>query len=215
MDLLDYFFDNTDVVVSLAIEHLLLCLAGIGIALPFAILFTAVSIAWRRFSFPLLTFAGFLYTIPSFALLALLIPSQGVGNRPTLVMLILYCQIFLMRNFIAAFRGVDNATLEAARGLGMNSFQVFLRVWLPLALPVVVAGFRITLVAAIGLAAIGSWIGADGLGQLIFDGLGRLFPGMILAGVIGITLLAIVADILLRVIERFTPLSRAIRAGMR
>ena len=89
-------------------------------------------------------------------------------------MLVVYAQFFLVRNIVAGLRGVNPATLEAAHGIGMTGLQVFRLVWLPLALPVVMAGIRAALVTIIGLAVFGGLISAGGLGRILFEGIGRL-----------------------------------------
>jgi osmoprotectant transport system permease protein len=123
--------------------------------------------------------------------------------------------VFLVRNIAAGLRGVDRDTLEAARGVGMTGWQVFRSVQLPLALPVIVAGIRIALTTTISLATITAWIGAGGLGTLLFDGITRNNSSMILAGTIAITALAILTDQFLRLIETLTPVARARRLGNR
>jgi osmoprotectant transport system permease protein len=198
--------------LELTIEHFQLAVYGLLLAIPIALIAGLIAIRFRSLTLPIVSLAGFLYTIPSLALLAFLIPTQGIGRRPALVMLVIYAQMFLIRNIVAGLRGVDASILEAARGLGMNSFQVFFRVWLALALPVIVAGIRSAFVVLIGLTSIAGWISAGGLGTLMFTGLGSNNPSKVLAGVIAVTTLAITCDIVLRGLERLTPTARAARA---
>jgi osmoprotectant transport system permease protein len=209
---LDYLLDHHDEVWELTIEHFQLAAYGVLLALPVALIAALIAVRFRTLTFPIISLAGFLYTIPSLALLAFLIPSQGIGRRPALIMLVIYAQIFLVRNIVAGMRGVDASILEAARGLGMNRIQVFTRVWLPLALPVIIAGIRSAFVVLIGLASIAGWISAGGLGTLMFTGIGSDNPSKVLAGVIAVTALAITCDIVLRALERLTPTARAARA---
>jgi osmoprotectant transport system permease protein len=209
---LDYLLDHRDEVWELTIEHFQLAAYGVLLALPVALIAALIAVRFRTLTFPIISLAGFLYTIPSLALLAFLIPSQGIGRRPALIMLVIYAQIFLVRNIVAGMRGVDASILEAARGLGMNRIQVFTRVWLPLALPVIIAGIRSAFVVLIGLASIAGWISAGGLGTLMFTGIGSDNPSKVLAGVIAVTALAITCDIVLRALERLTPTARAARA---
>jgi osmoprotectant transport system permease protein len=209
---LDYLLDHRDEVWELTIEHFQLAAYGLLLALPVALIAALIAVRFRTLTFPIISLAGFLYTIPSLALLAFLIPSQGIGRRPALIMLVIYAQIFLVRNIVAGMRGVDASILEAARGLGMNRIQVFTRVWLPLALPVIIAGVRSAFVVLIGLASIAGWISAGGLGTLMFTGIGSDNPSKVLAGVIAVTALAITCDIVLRALERLTPTARAARA---
>ena len=208
---LDYLRDHPGLVWDLTIEHFQLATLALLFAMPIALVAGIIAVRFRFLTLPIVTFAGFLYTIPSLALLAFLIPTQGIGRRPALIMLVIYAQMFLVRNIVAGLRGVDSSILEAARGVGMSASQVFFKVWLPLALPVIVAGIRSALVVLIGLTSIAGWIAAGGLGTLMFTGIGSQNTSKVLAGAIAVTALAIVCDIVLRAIERLTPAARAAR----
>jgi osmoprotectant transport system permease protein len=210
---LRYLRQNGDVVWTRTVEHLQLSLLALLLALPIALLLGLVAVRYRRLQFPILTLLGIMYTIPSLVVLVFLIPTQGIGDRPILILLVVYAQFFLVRNIVAGLRGVDEATLEAARGVGMSSLQVFHIVWLPLALPVVIAGVRTALLTIIGIAVFGGLISAGGLGRILFEGIGRNYPSMVLAGIIAIVALSIAVDLVLRMIEWATPMARAGRAA--
>lgn len=205
----DYLFRRWDRVWALTLDHLALAGTAILVALVIAIPLGVLAARLPRLSTPLLAFLGAIYTIPSLAFLALLIPSLGIGRTPAVIVLAAYAQIFLVRNITAGLRGVDAATLEAARGLGMTRWQEFWRVRWPLALPVMIAGLRTASVTTISLATIAAWIGAGGLGILLFEGISRDDPNRILAGAIAITALAILTDALLRFVESRTAIRRA------
>ncbi len=209
---LTYLRENSDVVWQRTVEHLQLSLTALALALPIALLLGALAVRYRRLQFPILTLLGIAYTIPSLVILVFLIPSQGIGNRPILITLVMYAQFFLVRNIVAGLRGVSPATLEAARGVGMTGFQVFRLVWFPLALPVVIAGVRAALLTIIGLAVFGGLISAGGLGRILFEGIGRDYPSMVLAGIIAIVALSVTVDLALRLLERATPLARSLRS---
>lgn len=209
---LSYLTENWREVWSLTIDHIVLSLLALAIALPIALVLGVIAARVDWLTAPVLTFVGFLYTIPSLAFLAFLIPSQGLGQRPAIIVLVTYSQVFLVRNITAGLRGVDPTILEAASGVGMTRWQQLRKVWFPLALPVIIAGIRTALLTIISIAAVAAWINAGGLGDLLFRGIGRSYPAMILAGVIAIVALAIVTDLLLRFLERLTPLARAQRA---
>jgi osmoprotectant transport system permease protein len=210
---LDYLFRRWDRVWALTLEHLSLSASAILLALVIAIPLGILAARFPRVSTPLLGFLGAIYTIPSLAFLALLIPVLGIGREPAIVVLAAYAQIFLVRNIAAGLRGVDAATLEAASGLGMTRWQQFIKVRWPLALPVMIAGLRTAAVTTISLATVAAWIGAGGLGTLLFEGISRLDPNRILAGTIAITALALLTDALLRFAESMTAISRARRVG--
>lgn len=210
---LDYLFEHWRNVLTLTRDHLELSITALLIAIVIALPITIIVTRLRGLDVPVIGALGVFYTFPSLAVLALLIPVLGLGRTPAIVTLAAYAQVFLVRNFVAGLRSVDGATLEAAYGLGMKPWQVFLSVQLPIALPVIIAGVRIALVSIISLATITAWINAGGLGTLLFDGISRNNPPMILAGTIAITALAIICDQILRLIELLTPISRARRAS--
>jgi osmoprotectant transport system permease protein len=210
---LRYLRENWDVVLERTIEHLQISLIALAIAIPIAVALSILAIRFHALQFPILTTVGFLYTVPSLLILVFLIPTQGIGRRPILIMLVIYAQLFLVRNIVTGLRGVNPATLEAARGVGMSNAQVFLKIWFPLALPVIIAGVRIAFVTIIGLTVFGGLISAGGLGQILFEGIGRDYPSMVLAGIIAITLLSISIDLILRALEQLTPQARAQRAS--
>ncbi len=145
---------------------------------------------------------GAIYTIPSLALLAVLVRAFGLGFTPIFVALVVYGQFMLTRNVFAGIMGVDPAQVDAARGLGMSPRQVLLRVEFPQALPIVIGGVRIAAIAMIAIATLGGYVGGVGLGVLIFNGLTLHQPQMIVAGSVTASALAIAVDALLRLAER-------------
>ncbi|MGZ3600169.1 MAG: ABC transporter permease [Ktedonobacterales bacterium] len=172
-------------------------LLGLIIAFPIALLV----VRYQRLYLPVITGAGIIYTIPSLALLALLVPFTGL-NAPTIIIpLVLYAQIVLIRNIVAAIRAVDPQLVEVGRAMGMNQTQLLLRVVLPLALPVIVAGIRIAAVTTIGIATLAPLIGVQDLGTIIFRGLDFASVTLESAGVILICTLAIGVDLLLLALQ--------------
>lgn len=170
---------------------------GLIIAFPIALLIAR----YQRLYLPVITAAGIIYTIPSLAFLAVLVPFTGL-NAPTIIIpLVFYAQIVLIRNIVAAIRAVDPQLVEVGRAMGMNQAQVLLRVVLPLALPVIVAGIRIATVTTIGIATLAPLIGVQDLGTVIFRGLDFASVTLESAGVILICTLAIGADLLLLALQ--------------
>jgi osmoprotectant transport system permease protein len=153
-------------------------------------------------------------TIPSFALLGLLIPVMGLGVAPTVTALVLYALLPIVRNTIVGLDGVDPAVSEAARGIGMNRLEVLARVELPLAWPAVLTGMRVSTQMLMGIAAIAAYAKGPGLGNVIFSGLSRVGSAnavnMALAGTLGVVVLALVLDGLFVLVGRLTT-SRGIR----
>lgn len=189
-------------VAALAVGHVelvaLALLASLALALPLG-LFAARR---PRVAPWLLGTLGAIYTIPSLALLAVLVEAVGLGFAPVFVALVVYAQFMLARNVVAGINGVDRAQVDAARGLGMSSAQVLVRVEFPQALPVLIGGVRIAAIAMIAIATLGGYVGGVGLGVLIFNGLTLHQSQMIVAGSLAASALAIAVDALLRLAER-------------
>lgn len=159
--------------------------------------------------------AGVFLTIPSFALFGLLIAPLGLGYPPTVVALVAYALLPIMRNTITGLRGIDPAVLESARGMGMSARRRLLRVELPLAWPLILTGIRISTLITLGIAAIAAAINGPGLGELIFSGIGRIGAvnavNETVTGILGIVVLALLFDVLFFVVRRATT-PRGLRA---
>lgn len=193
---MQYILDNPNIVWTRTLEHLQLVAVAIllatAIGVPLGILISRV----RWLELPVLNVSGVLYTVPSLAFFAILIPYTGLGATTATTALAVYSLLAIVRNTAAGMDEVPSATVDAARGMGMTGFQLLLQVQLPLALPYIFAGLRIATVAAIGIAAIAAVVGAGGLGRLIFDGIRRLDSNVVIAGAIMSILLALLADLL-------------------
>lgn len=173
-------------------------LFGIGISLPLAILATR----WRWLRGPLLTVTGVLQTIPSLALLALMVPLLGrIGFLPALYALILYSMLPIVRNTITGIEEVSPDLVEAAQGLGFTDLQLLLRVQLPLAAPVILAGIRTATVWVVGVATLSTPVGATSLGNFIFSGLQTQNMVFVLVGVVAAAALAVLLDLMILLLE--------------
>lgn len=203
-----------DIVPALQ-AHMFLSFVPITIALAIS-LPVGVAVARYRPAYPpTLFFTGLLFTIPSLAVFAILI-AAGVpsGPIPVIVALVAYSLLVLIRNVVAGLDAVPEETIDAARGMGLTGSQILFKVELPLALPMIVAGVRIATVTVIGIATVGAYVAAGGLGELIFTGIDRYFPTMIITGAALATALAIVADVALLGLERYLrPWARRGRAA--
>ena len=198
------------------LEHIYLCFISLAIALIISLPLGILAARYRWLYPPLTAITGFFYTIPSFSMFALMIFVIGlsVGKTPAIIALVLYSLLVLIRNVVTGLDSVPPETKDAARGMGLTDRQILWRVELPLALPVIVAGMRIAIVTVIGIAVIGAYIGAGGLGDLIFDGITRDFPTMYIAGAVLATLLAIGSDLLFVGAERLlSPWARRARGA--
>lgn len=182
-------------------------LAAVAVAVPLGIGLTRTP----RIADPVMNVVGVLQTVPSIALLALMIPLLGIGVQPALTALFLYGLLPILRNTYTGIRGVDPALVEAAVGMGMTPWQVMYKVQLPLAQRVIMSGIRVSSVLIIGWATLAAYVGAGGLGDLILTGFATVSSGHIIAGGVPVTVLAILTDGLLGRLETaMTP--RGIRA---
>lgn len=200
---MDYLFNNPGIVFGLLLQHLFVVGTALCIAIALSIPTTLLVLNSPRLTTFVLSAFSIFYTIPSIALIILLIPLTGLNAWSVIIALILYVQVILVRNNITALRGVDPALLEAGRGMGMSPRQVWWRVQLPLALPVILAGIRIAAIVAIGIATIGAKFDAGGLGRLLFDGIAQAGRyDKIWAGAIAVAALALVVNLALVALER-------------
>lgn len=200
---MSYIFKHPGTVWSLLLAHLgmtILTLAiAVLIALPLALLVTR----YRWLNLPILGSLGVLYTIPSLALIILLIPIFGLNVRSVIVAMVMYTQVILVRSLVVGLQSIPPSVLEAARGMGMNLWQRWWQIQVPLALPIFLAGLRIAAVVAIATATIGAKFGAGGLGTLLFEGIAQAGRAdKIWAGAIAVALLAFTLNGLLLGLER-------------
>ncbi|MEK3884316.1 ABC transporter permease [Paenibacillus sp. PL2-23] len=199
---MNYLIDNPDKVMPFFWEHLSLTFSSLLIALCIALPLGFLITKYKKLQAPVTSVLGIIYTIPSMALYAALIPYTGLGVTTATVGLVAYAQMILVRNVIAAMNGIDPMMIEAAKGMGMSKAQILFKIEVPLALPVVIAGIRVATVSIISIGTVAAWIGAGGLGRLIYQGLNHDHTGKIVAGTVTIAILAIGADLLFRVIEK-------------
>jgi osmoprotectant transport system permease protein len=202
LDPANYNFSDPNSIPNLTFQHLVITAISMGIALLIALPLGLLVARYRRLYLPVITVTGIIYTIPSLALLAILVPFTGLTPATMIIPLIAYAQLVLIRNVAAAVGGVDPVLLETGRAMGMNERQLLLRVTLPLALLVIMAGVRVATVTTIGIATLATLVGAGGLGVLIFGGINVSYPSEVLAGAILVSALALIVDLLLLVIQR-------------
>jgi osmoprotectant transport system permease protein len=191
------------------IQHIELTLIAVGCGMVIA--FAAAILAYKhnRFETPFSLVTAFMYTIPSLALFELLVQVTGINRFTAEIALVSYTLLILFRNTLTGLRGVPQAVIEAAQAMGYTPRQTLLRIEIPLAMPAIMAGIRIATVTTISLATVAAYIGVGGLGALIFDAIQSGFKTeFVAAGVLAIAL-AIVADLLLVMVQRaITPWSR-------
>ncbi len=208
----NYMLKHSDKILEWTIQHLYIILVANAAAAIIGILI-GIYIAGKgrdRIADTVIYFASIMMTVPSLALYGILmgilslLSLPSIGFLPVVIALTLYGLLPIIRNTYTAIREVDPAIIEAGRGMGMSEMQILTRVKLPLAVPVIMAGLRQAVVMNIGIAAIGSYIGAGGLGQPIFRGIANYRTDLILIGAIFVSLLAIIIDLLMGRLEWLT-----------
>jgi osmoprotectant transport system permease protein len=182
--------------------HLGLTLISLIFAIMVAVPIGVIMARRPGFSGPVIGLTGVLQTIPSIALLGILIPFLGIGAKPAILALFLYALLPILRNTFTGIQSVDPVVKDAAKGMGMSSLQVLFKVELPLAFPVMMAGIRTAAVINVGVTTLAAYIAAGGLGEFIFGGIALNDSNMILAGAIPAALLAILLDFLLSVLQK-------------
>lgn len=202
-------FNHLDDIAVALLQHVTMVAVAIVISFTISFWLGLWASGNRRVHAVIVGLAALLYTVPSLALFALLIPLLGLGTVPAITGLVAYSILILVRNTATGFREVPAEVIEAATGMGFNRRQLLWRIRLPLALPVIVAGLRIAVVTQIGIATIAAYINAGGIGAIIFAGINQRFPEKILVGALLASALAVTADLLLARLERRLRTSRA------
>ena len=200
---------NPDAFLAALGEHLLLSLVGLGLGVALALPLGLALARRERAAEAAITIAGLLRTLPSLAVLAALLPLLGVGFTPSVVALALLAGPPVLVHAVVGLRGVAAEALDAASGLGMTDGQRLWRVELPLAAPQLVAGLRIAAVQVVSGAALATFIGGGGLGDLVTQGLALLDTGRMLIGATAIAALALLAETGLGLLERLLARGRA------
>ncbi|MBA4347663.1 MAG: glycine/betaine ABC transporter [Clostridiales bacterium] len=202
MKLLQFFAENSGYILDKVGEHLYL--AGIAVLLACAV---GIPVGFlitnnKKVAGIVVGIANTIQTIPSLALFAFAISVFGIGADNAIFALFLYALLPIIKNTLIGIRNVSPTMIEAARGMGMSRAQIMFQVEVPLSISVIMGGVRIATVTAIGIATIATLIGAGGLGQLIYQGIGMMNYEMIFAGAICSAALALLADFLLGLVEK-------------
>lgn len=202
MGIFSYLIENWQEVLSLTLTHIQLTIFSVAIAIligvPLGILISYI----RPLSKPVLGFSSVVQAIPSLALLGFLIPVLGIGATPAIVMVVLYSLLPIIKNTATGLSNIDQDLVEAGTGIGLTKFQILYKVKIPLALPVIMAGVRISAVGAVGLVTIAAFVGAGGLGYLVYAGITAIDNAQILAGAIPACLLALGMDFIFSQVEK-------------
>lgn len=199
--MIDYLLSNSAEIFAKSMEHLFIASVslffGILVAVPIGILLTRSKTAAKI----VMAIASVLQTVPSFALLALMIPIFGVGKKPAIVSLFIYSLLPILRNTYLGIAGVNENLIDVARGMGMTKSQILFKVQIPMAMPVMMSGIRLSAVYVLAWTTLASYVGAGGLGDFIFNGLTNAIMPMVVWGTIPVTLMAIIVDFLFGILE--------------
>ena len=200
--MIDYLILNRSLLELKIGEHFLISIValmiGTLIAVPTGILITKSP----KLSQVVISFCSVLQTIPSLALLAIMVPLFGVGKLPAIIALVIYSLLPILRNTYLGMNSVDKDLIDASKGMGMTWIQIVAHVKVPLALPVIMSGIRLSAVYMVAWATLASYIGAGGLGDFIFMGLNNFNFYAIIAGTVPVTIMALLFDGLLSIVER-------------
>jgi len=204
---MDYLWQNLDLVSELLLEHLQMTGAALGLAIAISVPIAGVVYRLTWLQGPVMGLLGVIYTIPSLALMILLIPLFGLSATTAIVAMVLYAQVILVRSLLVGLQSIPPPMLEAAQAMGMSTWQCWWQVQLPLILPVFLAGVRLAATVIIALGTLAAKFGAGGLGVLLFEGIAqagrydKIWAGTMVVGGMAISLNAL----LWMLEQQFTP----------
>lgn len=213
MSLVRYVGDNWAELGPQIVEHLVIVAVSIAVAAVIGVALGVVAATWQRLSELILGITSVTITLPSFALFAVLAVYFGIGSLPVEIGLVIYALLPIVRNTNTGLRAVDPAIVEAAAGMGMSGRQRLMRVDLPLAVPLMIAGIRQATVMVVAIATVGAAVGANNLGQPIFAGTRDLNSDEVLSGVIPVALIGLLLDQLLGLVQRFLLRGQSMTTG--
>ncbi len=200
--MIEFLMENYGLILEKLLDHIFISALSLGIGILVAVPLGIILSKYEKVSNIVMGIASILQTVPSFALLALMIPIFGVGKVTAIAALFIYSLLPILRNTFLGIMSVEPSTIDAAKGMGMEERQVLFKVKLPLALPVIMSGIRLSAVYVLSWTTLAAYVGAGGLGDFIFNGLNNYVPPMILWGTIPITILALLTDFLLGKLEK-------------
>jgi osmoprotectant transport system permease protein len=199
---MNWFLRNFDQVAVALGQHIAIALTALVIAFAMALPVGIAAARSQRVYAAAIAISGLLYTIPTLAFLALLIPLVGLGRTNAIIAMVAFSLVVLIRNVATGIRGVSPEVVDAARGMGMDARTVLLRIELPLAAPVIVAGLRVAAVTIISVTVVAAYVNAGGLGTLIFNGIAGDHAPKIWSGALTACALAVAVDGALALVER-------------
>lgn len=198
----DVFWERREELLKLFVEHMEMTSTAVLVSLIVGVIIGIAITKNKTAASIVIGIANLMQSIPSIGLLAFMVPFVGIGQKPAIIMIVIYALLPIIKNTYTGITGIDPKLLEAARGIGLSKWQRLLRVQLPIALPFIMAGIRISAVTAVGTVTIAAFAGAGGLGWMINLGLNANDPNLVLLGAIPACLLALLVDLLLEKVEK-------------
>ena len=199
---INYIITQKSQIIELLLQHIQLTFVSIFFAIIIGIPLGILVCKREKTRKYVIGIINIFQAVPSMALLGLLVPILGIGSKPAIMMVVLYSLLPIVKNTMTGILGIDKNMIESARGIGLTSKQILYKIQLPLALPIIMAGIRISSVTAVGLMTLAAFIGAGGLGYLVFSGVQTVNNTMILAGAIPACILALLVDYVLSKVEQ-------------
>lgn len=200
--MIEYISENYTEILQLFLQHIELTVITIAISFLIAMTIGIILNKHEKAASIVLALLSIVYTVPSLAFFAILLPIVGLGLKPAIIALVCYSQLILVRNVIAGFKSIDPSIIEAGKGLGLNPIQMFFQIEIVIAMPVILGGLRIATTSVIAIATIASWINAGGLGVMLFEGLNQSNTPEIICGTVLVSALALTANKLLITLEK-------------
>ena len=202
MEFLAYLVEKRDVILLSTLRHIEVSLIAVVLSVVIAVPLGVLITRYRKMAHLVVGSANIGQTVPSLAILGMVIPVLGIGLKPAVFALVLRGVLPIINNTYSGIANVDRSVIEAGRGMGMRNRQILQWVELPLSFPVIMAGIRTATVLSISVATLAALIGAGGLGDLIFQGIVMADRNLLLAGSLPTAILAIGADLLLGGVEK-------------
>lgn len=199
---MDFILENYSQIILKIGEHLLISMSALAMGAIVAIPLGLLVARNKKIANFVIGVSSILQTIPSLALLAMMVPIFGVGKLPAIIALFIYSLLPILRNTVLGMESVNKDIIDAAKGMGMTSSQLTFEVQVPLSIGVIMSGVRLSATYVIAWTSLAAYIGAGGLGDFIFNGLNNLNFAMLLAGTIPITIMALIIDAMFSQIEK-------------
>lgn len=203
MSFFDFLMDRYPQLIQLTVEHLQIMFISILVACLIGIPLGIILVANRKLKQMIMAIVNACQAVPSLAFLGFLIPLTGIGIKTTIILVVIYSVLPIVKNTCVGILNIDRDIIETAEGIGLTKMQILTKVQLPIALPVIMAGVRVATVWAVGTVTLAAYAGGKGLGFMIYSGISMMNINMILAGAIPACILAMVADWLIGLLGKW------------